>query len=146
MLSTEMQSTYDQLKREMDAAYIVFKKEPSMVNATRHATAAQKFNSFCIEAMAELADEEPTFIEDTEHILENFDDYKSCKKCGVELLFRVDDKHYIKHLNFVPGFPGYCYACLVKRCCSIDCNRCTLVDDPSTCSFKEVKNIYNDSI
>jgi hypothetical protein len=104
-LNTEIIETYYQLKKAMDAAYKVFKKEPSVVNATRHTTAAQAFTNFCLEAMAEaVGDTEDTI--NKEEILANIEEYKTCKECGSEILYQVDDHHFIESSDFVPDFPG----------------------------------------
>jgi hypothetical protein len=140
-MNYEIKHKYFQLKKKRDAAYTVFKKTPTVENASKHTIAAQAFTNFCIETMAAL-------VEDTgdpdkrEEILANIEDYKTCKQCGSEVLYQVDNRGYIASSDFLEDFPGWCYTCLVEHCCAQDCSTCTLVADPSKCSFKEVKNSY----
>lgn len=124
----------------MDAAYTVFKKEPSSVNAARHYTATQAFTSFCVESMKALADDLP--VDNTEHILANMDTYKACKQCSTELLYPISENQYVEKSDFVPDFPGWCHTCLVEHCKYTECGKCTLTEDPGSCAYKEIKNIY----
>lgn len=141
MLTTEVLNTYKDLKKKRDAAYLVFKKEPSMINATKHAGAVQAFTSFCIETMEVLAGEEDTGNKE-EEILANIDAYKTCKTCGANILYQVDAGHFIGSSEFVEDFPGWCHSCLIDHCCKVECQYCALTKDYENCSYKEIKNIY----
>lgn len=144
-ITTEIINNYNELKNKMDAAYIVFKKTPSAVNATKHITATQAFNNFCVETMTTLAGaSEDSFDKDAE-ILANIDQYKTCKKCKAEILHQVDKKHFIGSSNFVPDFPGWCHECLVEHCVSCDCSECIITPDKDKCSYAEIKKLYLDA-
>lgn len=142
-MNTEMLVTYKDLKSKMDAAYTVFKKDPSYQNVSRHNAAVQAFTTFCVNAMAELVGEEPA--DNRNQILENIEDYRTCKKCESEILFQTDEKHYIASSDFVPEFPGWCYTCLVEHCLKTNCEECKVASDPAACSFKDVKTFYQES-
>lgn len=142
MLSHSMLTTYKDLKRKKDAAYKVFKQDPTVINASKHAAATQAFTNFCISSMAELAGDVET--ENKDHILEHIEDYKTCKICGSEILYQVDEGHYIGSSDFVPEFPGWCYVCLVEHCLETNCESCNLVTDNAACPYKEVKKIYQE--
>lgn len=142
-LSVSDRYKYRQLKKKMEAAYRVFKQEPSITNASRHSSTVQAFNTFCIETMAALAEDQGT-EDNQEYILEHFDDYKTCKQCGAELLYLVDTDYFINSSLFVPDFPGWCYSCLKQHCIDTNCSRCQLVSESnrSNCPNKELQNIY----
>ena len=140
MLDSNTLSIYKQLKNKMDAAYKVFKKDPSVANASRHTAAAQAFTTFCIDTMATLVGD--VEVDHREDILANIEQYLTCTRCGEELLFQLDEDDYIESGLFVPEFPGWCYSCLVKHCVARDCESCTLTSTPDTCSYREIKNIY----
>lgn len=142
-MDTEMLNTYQDLKRKMTAAHTVLKKKPTYQNVTRYNTATQTFNNFCIKAMAELADDHPS--DNKAQILANVDEYRTCKKCGTELLLVTDERNYVASSEFVPDFPGWCHTCLLERhCLRTACEECTIVSDPATCSYKEIKSIYQE--
>ena len=150
MLDSATLSEYINLKNKMDAAYTVFKKEPSVINATRHTTAAQAFTSFCVDTMATLTGVTDEAPDKQAEILANFDQYKECACCGEQLLYRVDDKHFIQNVTFVPEFKGWCHTCLVAHCCNIDdCSACPLPAelgfDYAECPYKEVRKLYRNN-
>ena len=140
MLTQDLLDKYNSLKQKKDAAYLVFKKEPSLINATRHSVATQAYTSFCIETMEFLAEETPA--DNKDEILASIERYKTCQQCGREVLYAVSDKHFIESSEFVPAFPGWCHTCLVDYCCDHECQFCTLTEDYESCSYKEIKNIY----
>lgn len=142
MLDAKMLDTYKALKSKMTAAYAVFKRSPTHQNIARHSTASQAFTNFCIEAMAELADDKA--VDNTDKILQNIEDYKTCKTCGSELLYLTDLKNYIASSEFVPEFPGWCHTCLIEHCLKTPCESCKLVSDPTTCAYKDVKKFYQE--
>jgi hypothetical protein len=144
MLDSTILDTYNRLKNKMEAAYFVFKKEPTVTNAAAHTTALQTYTNFCVETMKTLAGDVGGSVDNTEKVLKDFDAYRTCKQCDSEILYKVD-KHILESSDFVPDFPGWCYTCLVKHCMATDCEACTLVKDFATCSFKETKAIYNNS-
>ena len=141
MLTQEILDRYKELKRKKDAAYLVFKKEPTMINATKHAGATQAFTSFCIETMEALAGEEDNNNEQ-EDILANIEKYKTCKQCEREVLYQVDAGHFIRSSEFVEDFPGWCHSCLIDHCREVECQYCSLIEDYENCPYKEIKNIY----
>lgn len=138
MLDAEILNTYNSLKASMDAVYKVFKKDPSLQNASKHAMASQAFTDFCVSTLKDLVGD--TGQNNKEDVLLNIEEYKTCKKCGSELLYMTGEKQYIASSDFVEGFPGWCYDCLLTHCTKIDCSACKLIDDPSTCTFQGVKN------
>jgi hypothetical protein len=145
MLDEIMRNEYIRLKKDMDAAYKVFKRNPILSNASGYTTAMQAFTSFCVDAMATLADvkelENPR-----EEILNNIDAYKTCSHCDKILLINIDDKHYLESSEFLEDFPGWCHSCLTEHCKNTECSGCTVAAHPAACSFKEVKNIYSQNI
>ena len=141
MLTQDILDKYNSLKQKKDAAYLVFKKEPSVINATRHSVATQAFTSFCLETMESLAG---TSDDDNnkDAILADIEKYRTCKQCNREILYSVLDDRYVESSDFVPDFPGWCHNCLVDYCCEHTCEACQLTDDYQNCSYKEIKNIY----
>jgi hypothetical protein len=141
MLTQDLLDKYNSLKKKKDAAYLVFKKEPSMINATRHSVATQAFTSFCIETMESLA--EAPEVDLKEEILANIDEYKTCKQCDKVILYAVQENNsFVESSEFVPGFPGWCHTCLIDYCCNHECEYCARTDDYENCSYREIKNIY----
>lgn len=135
-----MLDTYKQLKSEMEAAYAVFKHNPTVNNASSYTAATQAFTNFCISSMASMANlQEPEDKHD--EILNNIDDYETCKQCDAKILYKVDNDHFVESSEFLADFPGWCYNCLVEHCKSTDCVACAVSEDPSTCSFKAVKDL-----
>jgi hypothetical protein len=153
MLNEDIINRYKQLKDKKDAAYTVLKVEPSVTNAFRYTTAIQKLSNFCVDIVADAANIPDTDISDKE-ILAHFQNYSDCFCCQGEgreskLLTKIDNNHLIRHSNFVPQFPGMCHSCMVEHCLGTDCNSCyPYIDnpkqkqDPATCSYREIKNIY----
>ena len=146
MLDSNTLSTYTLLKNKMDAAYRLLKKDPSIISANRHTAAAQAFNSFCVDTVKAMAEGNQSDSDKQQEILNNIDNYKTCKQCGSEVLYEVDDGHFIESSDFEPNFPGWCHTCLVEHCCSTNCLGCDLVSDHTTCSFKEMKNFYMNEV
>lgn len=144
MLSSNILYKYKQLKEKMDAAYTVFRKDPTVTNASRHTTAAQAFTNFCVDTMAELAGSGNEDQNRDDLILSNIDNYKTCKKCGSELLYLVSEDRFIGSSEFVPEFPGWCHTCLIEHCLRTECTECTVAATPASCSYKEIKNIYKE--
>ena len=127
------------LKKASEAAYAVFKKNPSVTNSSAWSLAARAYNDYCIKLIDELIKDET--VDKTAEILEHFDDYKSCKTCGSELLYPVNDS-YIASSDFLEAFPGWCHSCLVEHCCGTECETCTVSTDYANCAFKEIRDIY----
>lgn len=143
MLDATIRDTYLQLKASMDAAYTLLKKEPSVINATRHTAAVQAFNTFCIKTMKTLVGSSEEGSDKRQEILANIEEYKTCNTCGSQILYPVDASHYIESSDFVPDFPGWCHTCLVEHCCDTDCRICRVTaGDPAECPFKEIKKLY----
>lgn len=130
------------LKKEMDAAYLVFKREPVAENAFRWNSAMRAYNDYCISIMTDLVNERIGDINRAEDIAKNFDKYSTCKVCDAELLYKTVGDKYIASSDFVEDFPGWCYPCLLEHCATHQCETCTVVDNTATCKFKEVKEIH----
>lgn len=130
------------LKKEMDAAYLVFKKNPTPSNALLWSTATRQYNEYCVKVMTSLIEQYVTTSPDTEDIMENFEKYSTCKTCNAELLFPTLDDHYVASSDFIEAFPGWCYSCLLEHCTTHECDSCTVAKYPEHCSFKEVKDLH----
>lgn len=129
------------LKREADAAYLVFKKEPTIENSARWTSANRAYTDFCVGVITELVKERIDSITQAEDIIANFDKYSKCKVCGSEILYRTDDEGFIASSDYVEGFPGWCYPCLVEHCTKQDCRTCSISKNYQTCKFAEVKHL-----
>jgi hypothetical protein len=140
------------LKKEMDAAYLVFKKLPTIEAAAQWTTATRAYHDYCTKVMDQLVEERIDEITYQEDILTNFDKYKECTCCGTTLLFPTKTssgedgaeivKAFVAGPDFVEGIPGYCYTCLVDYCTSHECDACEVCNIPISCVFKEVKNLH----
>lgn len=138
MIDTTTRLEARQLKKEKDAAYLVFKKHPSVENANIWSAASRAYDDFCIKTITDLITDEDS---SKEEVLANFDKYKTCKTCGTELLYLSGVNNYVAGVNFVEDFPGWCYDCLVEYCTSHKCEGCTVSSRPLNCSFAEVKKL-----
>lgn len=139
MINTDTVSTAKQLKKVADSAYLIFKKNPTVENSQRWATANRSYRDFCTIVFDNLIKESSDPGPD---IVENFDQYKTCSICGAELLYLTSENTYIASSDFVEDFPGWCYTCLAEHCTNTDCSKCTVSTDPGNCSFSEVKEYY----
>ena len=128
------------LKKVADAAYLVFKKSPTTVNAATWTQASRDFNTFCVDAISKLIEEDIT--DKTAEILANADKYKTCNQCGAKLLYLTSDTNYVASSDFLEDFPGWCYPCLLEYCTTHNCEGCTVTSRPSNCSFLDVKNLH----
>lgn len=135
------------LKKEMDAAYLVFKKAPSVENSTKWTAATRAYNDYCIKTITKLVNEHIDATTHFEDVLANFDKYSKCDVCGAELLYPTNENDegkvqaYIESSDFVEGFAGICYPCLVEHCMSTECAECSRNTRP-TCLFREVKELH----
>ena len=137
MINQMLLAKAKELKTAVDAAHLVFKKNPNVRNSTNWSLATRAYNEYCVQIVDELiADPKPA----AEDILKNFEAYKTCKQCNCELLYPTSDTEYIASSDFLPEFPGWCYTCLVEHCCETDCEACD-VNTFTDCSFKPVKEI-----
>ena len=127
------------LKKIANAAYTVFKKDPSTVNASGWTLANRNYTDFCVKTFNELIGEDDDL---TSEILSNIEKYKTCKSCGSELLFLTSRDSYIASSDFVEAFPGWCYSCLVEYCTTHSCEGCKVTTRPFNCPFSEIKNIH----
>lgn len=127
------------LKKEADAAYLVFKKNPSVANANSWTMAVRAFNDYCVTMVKSMIEDDAA--DKTADILANPDKYKTCGQCGAEVLYLTSDKNYVASSDFIEDFPGWCYPCLVEHCTTHECEGCTVPEDYRTCSFKEAKNL-----
>jgi hypothetical protein len=141
-----------QLKKEADAAYLVFKKLPTTEAASRWTEAVRIYNDYCVKVMTELVNAQIEVNTQQADILANFAKYSKCEHCDAELLFptrtEVENEQemvldYIASSDFMSEFPGWCYPCLLEYCTSIDCVNCTIKSNPTTCSFAEVKKLQS---
>lgn len=139
------------LKKEMDAAYLVFKKLPTIEASAKWTSATRAYNDYCVSVMTELVKERIDLINYREDISKNFDKYSKCDKCGAELLFPAKTstegdtevvEDFIASSDFVEGFPGWCYPCLVEYCTTHACEGCTVSKTPTNCMFAEVKKLH----
>lgn len=130
------------LKKELEAAYIVFKKTPTVENSAAWITATRIYNDFCISTITALVEERIGQVNQREDIVTNFDKYKECNQCGAGLLFPTTGDNYIASSDFVEDFAGWCYPCLVQHCTTHECEGCTVAKNPETCPFKEVKKLH----
>lgn len=133
----------ENLKKTMDAAYLVFKKRPTLDNATTWSTATRAYNDFCIKTITDLLSKEDS--DKKAEILANIDKYKECKNCGKELVYVVGTDNIVTSIDFAEDFPGWCYECLVDYCTSHNCEGCTVSTRPLTCSFAEIKKLHEQS-
>lgn len=129
-----------QLKKKMDAAYIVFKKNPTIENSTTWTAATRVFNNYCVSVISGLIEDETSGKH--EDILNNPAKYQYCKKCNAEILRLVDANNYIASIDFVEDFPGWCYNCLVEYCTTHDCAACDITSSYASCPFAEIKNLH----
>lgn len=131
---------FKRLKNEKEAAYRVFKHNPSIANASGYTKATQAYTDFCVRTVETLV----YLPEDDKHdeIIEHFDEYKTCKQCEAKVLYKIDADHYIESSDFLKDFPGWCYNCLVDHCTETECEACIVTSDPANCSFKETRELY----
>ena len=139
MITQEILDTAARLKSNMDAAYIVFKKRPTLENNTTWMSAAREYNNFCVSTITDLVTEE---VDKKQEILDNFDTYKVCSQCGLELLFPTKEGEYIEHLDFMEDFPGWCYSCLLNYCTTNSCEGCKISPRPFKCPFDKIKKLH----
>lgn len=130
------------LKKTKDAAYNIFKRKPNAANASTWTAANRTFTEFCVDTISGLIKEEDKLT--NEEILSKVDEYKVCKQCGAEVIFKIGDKQFVSNVNFVENFPGWCFDCLLEHCTSHDCEGCNVNPKflASNCPFAEVKNLY----
>jgi hypothetical protein len=138
MIDSNTLVTAKDLKAASDAAYLVFKKNPSVANAGGWATANRAFTDFCVKTIEALIDEN-TSVDVTLDI----EKYRTCKQCGSELLFFTDANKYIASSDFLEDFPGWCYTCLAKHCSKCACEVCNIPEDHTVCSFASVKKLLS---
>lgn len=129
-----------ELKRAMDAAYLVFKKTPSGETSAAWTATARNYKDYCVKVITDLVDGRIADLTYREDIIENFDKYHECKTCGAELLYKTSDTDYIASSDFIEDFPGWCYPCLLEHCMNTECESCT-VNTKTICPFAEVKKL-----
>ena len=143
LVTTDVINNYYEVKNKMDAAYTLFRKDPSVVNAAKHTEATNNYRTFCVDTLAALVGDLPKDKDSIKQdIIANIDEYKTCKQCGRDLLYPVSSSSYIASSDFVEEFPGWCHECLVDHCLATDCPDCTLTEDPATCPFLAIKQVY----
>ena len=140
MIDATVLYTAENLKKTMDAAYVVFRKRPTTDNATLWTTASRNYTDFCVKTITDLFSEEAENKQ--QEILKNIDAYKVCNKCSKELVYGVGSKDFVASIDFVEDFPGWCYDCLLDHCLSCKCGDCTVATRPSECSFVTIKNLH----
>jgi hypothetical protein len=134
----------ERFKKARDAAYVVFRKTPSTSNATKWTAASRNFTDFCVNTMTDLIKEKQEGTISKPDILADFESYKTCKKCGTQVLYLANKDNYVATSDFVEEFKGWCYNCLVEYCTTHECEGCG--ENPrlytDSCPFREVKNFY----
>jgi hypothetical protein len=135
---------YFQMKDKLNAAYTLFKVEPTVSNVAQYTAAVQTFNTYCKETLARLMGDVPADSSaKKQEILDNIEDYQNCTQCGKEVLFLVDPEHYITNIDFMEDFPGWCFGCLRDHCRTTNCEACDLRSDSTKCSFKTTKELIS---
>jgi hypothetical protein len=129
-----------QFKKEADAAYLIFKKEPTVPNAKNWTVRTKVYKDFCTKVITDILNAQEETLDKQEEILANIETYKTCKQCNAELLYETPENTFVASSDFLEDFPGWCYTCLTEHCLTHDCETCTVVTDPTKCSFKDVKN------
>lgn len=129
-----------ELKRAMDAAYLVFKKSPTVEASAQWTAATRAYKEYCVKTITNLVDERIAEVTFREDIIKNFDKYHKCKVCGAELLYKTSDTDYIASSDFIEDFPGWCYPHLLEHCMNTECESCTVNTKP-ICPFAEVKKL-----
>ena len=136
-------SRYKELKELTEAAYLVFKKLPTQENASRYSSLKLQLQELCVEIVEDMMKEQFPEEDKKEPILENIEKYRYCKTCDSEILYQISPEEFIASSDFVEGFPGWCYDCLLTHCSKTNCDECTVSEDPTSCSFRSVKEITN---
>lgn len=95
------------LKREAKAAYLVFKKEPTIENSAYWICANRAYVDYCVSTMTKLVNKRIDTITIAEDNAANFDKYSKCTPCGSEIFFGTDDEDFITSSDFIEGFPGW---------------------------------------
>lgn len=132
------------LKKEMDAASKVFKKDPSISNAGNWTAALNAYTNFCVKTMDDLIKTvEGAGITENE-IIANIDKYKTCKQCNSELLYLTSKDNYVASSDFLADFPGWCYNCLTEYCAEHECESCDYYNS-GKCPFIEVKKLNQEA-
>lgn len=141
MIDSTTISKATKLKRIQDAAYKLFKIKPNAENLGTWTVANKNFTEFCVSVMSELIDEDKLTEEE---ILNKAEEYKVCKQCGAEVIYKVGNKQFVSNVNFVEGFPGWCFDCLLDYCVKHECEGCKVNPKylPKNCPFAEIKNLY----
>lgn len=142
MINSTILATATQLKKDADAAYIIFKKNPSAYNASAWTAASREFTDYCVKTISDLIDVGSS--DKTAEIMANLEAYRTCAHCGAELLYPTSDTSYIASSDFVEDFPGWCYTCLSEHCATADCGSCTATADPENCSFASIKHMLTE--
>jgi hypothetical protein len=140
VLNTKVKEEALKLKKAMDAAYLVFKKKPSVENAATWTAATRAYNNFCVQTISGMLNE-LTLPNIEADIAANLEEYEVCKKCSTVVLHTTDEAKWVRDLGFVAYFPGWCYDCLVEHCKTTDCESCTATRFKDNCPFLEVKKL-----
>lgn len=128
------------LKKAMDAAYTVFRKEPTAETCRKWTNASLAFSNFSTDTIKGLIEEDPEVSK--AEILSNVDEYRTCKQCGKTLLYTTEKDNFVTTGSFLKDFQGWCFDCLVEHCMAQDCESCVVSKNSSSCSFSEIKNLY----
>lgn len=135
---------YLSLKKQVEAAYMILKHDPSVEAATKYSTLKLQLQELCVKIVDEEASKLESEKNTYEDIINNIEEYKTCKVCGSEVLYQLTDGKFIASGDFVEAFPGWCYCCLLEHCSGTECENCDIVEDHVSCSFKSVKKISED--
>jgi len=137
-------SRYKELKELTEAAYLVFKKLPNPENASRYSSLKLQLQELCVEIVEDMMKEQFPEKDKKDTILNNIEEYRFCKTCDSEILYQVSPEEYIASSDFVEDFPGWCYDCLLTHCSETKCEECMVSKDPTSCSFRKIKEISED--
>lgn len=142
MINKSLLTKAKNLKKVADAAYALFKRNPTVENAGRWTNASRTYSDFCVSTFNTLlvADDTSKKAE----ILANLEKYETCKQCGTKLIHLASTAHnsFVADSNFVEDFPGWCYNCLLSHCMVCGCSDCTIAQvQDGACSFSEVKRL-----
>ena len=143
-LNQNLLDTAKNLKKKADAAYKVFKKDPTISNANTYTMCMRTYSDYCNKLVDSLIAED--VADKTAEILQNIDAYQTCKHCDSTLIFLTAPDNYVASSDFLEDFPGWCYTCLLEDNCLVtDCASCQVSKNPATCSFREIKELHKTS-
>ena len=142
MIDATILAQAKQLKKEMESAYTIFKRQPDIDNANSWTTAVKTYNDFCVDFVTNLIEDEELSASKKAEVLANIEKYKTCKQCNTDMLYLSGTDNYVASSDFVMDFPGWCFSCLVEYCTTHECVGCTVTTRPTNCPFSEIKKLH----